>query len=213
MPTMKDHYYALGVSPSATHDEIRKAFRRLAFQYHPDRNPAQFARQRFEEIHEAWRVLKDRATRIAYDKSYYANTPAASQRRLPASAEDVLALSTAFRLHAQGIDPFRFDTELLAKAAEEILSPSNLELLEGNPPIGATVLKDVLAGLEPLPFPRLAGLLPALDQLAGNVAHGSGLVAGLVRRSRYGYLWERYKTVVALTIAALACLAIYLSGK
>lgn len=210
---MKDHYQSLGVSPSATQDEIRKAFRRLAFQYHPDRNPAQFARQRFEEVHEAWLVLKDRAARRAYDKSYYANAPGATQRRLPASADDVLALSTAFRLHANSIDPFRFDTDLLANAAEEILTPANLELVQSDKAIAARVLSDLLAGLAPLPYPRLSALVPALIQLANSIDHGPVQVAGFVRKSRYGYFWERYKTVIALLVAALACVAIYLSGK
>lgn len=213
MAAMKDHYHSLGVSPSATQDEIRKAFRRLAFQYHPDRNPAQFARQRFEEVHDAWLVLKDRAGRRAYDKSYYANAPSATQRRLPASADDVLALSTAFRLHANSIDPFRFDTDLLANAAEEILTPANLELVQSDKAIAARVLSDLLAGLAPLPYPRLSALVPVLIQLANSIDHGQVQVAGFVRKARYGYFWDRYKTVIALVIAALACVAIYLSGK
>ncbi len=69
MAAAKDYYQVLGVPETATVDEIKKAFRRLAKQYHPDRNPnnAQ-ASERFKEINEAQDVLSDPAKRKRYDQ-------------------------------------------------------------------------------------------------------------------------------------------------
>lgn len=65
----KDYYKTLGVARSADEKEIKKAFRKLAQQYHPDKNPGdKTAEARFKEINEAYTVLSDADKRAKYDK-------------------------------------------------------------------------------------------------------------------------------------------------
>ncbi len=67
---MKDYYKILGVSPSATAEEIKSAYRRLALKYHPDRNPDDpYAEEKFKEISEAYAVLIDPVKRRQYDEA------------------------------------------------------------------------------------------------------------------------------------------------
>ena len=65
----KDYYKILGVERKASEDDIRKAYRKLAMQYHPDRNPNnKQAEDRFKEINEAYQVLSDPKKRSHYDR-------------------------------------------------------------------------------------------------------------------------------------------------
>ena len=63
----RDYYEVLGVSRGASLEEIKKAYRRLALQYHPDRNPAADATEKFKEASEAFDVLGDPGKRRIYD--------------------------------------------------------------------------------------------------------------------------------------------------
>lgn len=64
----RDYYEILGVSRNATEDDIKKAYRKLALQYHPDRNPgSREAEERFKEAAEAYEVLRDSQKRELYD--------------------------------------------------------------------------------------------------------------------------------------------------
>jgi curved DNA-binding protein CbpA len=83
----KDYYQILNISQDASAQDIKKAFRRLALRYHPDRNPenVQEAGEKFKEINEAYEVLGDEQERQQYDRL----TSLSSYHRRTIRVEDI----------------------------------------------------------------------------------------------------------------------------
>ncbi|KAF0143637.1 MAG: molecular chaperone DnaJ [Rhodospirillaceae bacterium] len=77
----RDYYETLGVGNTASDAEIKKAYRKLAMQYHPDRNPGdKTAEAKFKEVNEAYEVLKGEQKRAAYDRYGHAAFEAAGRQ-------------------------------------------------------------------------------------------------------------------------------------
>lgn len=79
---MKDYYALLGVHRAASETELKRAYRKLSFKYHPDKNPDPQAEVHFKEIVEAYDVLSDPAKRSAYDlRGVFNYQPTVPQQR------------------------------------------------------------------------------------------------------------------------------------
>ena len=68
MAVKRDYYEVLGLPREASPEDVKKAFRKLAFRYHPDRNKDDGASEKFKEVNEAYEVLSDTDKRAAYDR-------------------------------------------------------------------------------------------------------------------------------------------------
>jgi DnaJ-class molecular chaperone len=122
--TMKNYYDILGVPVDASDEDIRKAFRKLAFKYHPDKNIGQekAAEEKFKDINEAYGVLSDAVKRRHYDdirNNPFTGMGSSSNQGFQYSQEDIFretfsnreTMEELGRMFAQG--GLRFDPEFL----------------------------------------------------------------------------------------------------
>ena len=71
MSAKRDYYEVIGVSKTASADEIKQQYRKLALKFHPDKNKSADAQEHFKEISEAYAVLSDSSKRQLYDCLLY----------------------------------------------------------------------------------------------------------------------------------------------
>lgn len=105
--TKRDYYEVLGVSKSASDDEIKKAYRKLAVKYHPDKNPGdKSAEEKFKEISEAHEVLSDKQKRARYDQFGHAGVNGGAGGNPFAGGGNPFGQGGAFNFNGQ---EFHFD--------------------------------------------------------------------------------------------------------
>lgn len=111
----KDYYAVLGVSPQDSEEEIRRAFRRKAMAFHPDRNKAPGAEERFKEVNAAYQVLSNAQKRAAYDRqrSAMAGSRAGASRPTPGNS-----VNRTQQEHTTRAEQKRRDEDLKQKAYE-----------------------------------------------------------------------------------------------
>src|SRR6187551_1213288 len=88
----RDYYEILGVNKTASADEIKKAYRKVAMQFHPDRNPGdKSAEEKFKEAAEAYEVLSDQDKRAQYDRFGHAGVRGAGGSGHASNMDDIFS--------------------------------------------------------------------------------------------------------------------------
>jgi hypothetical protein len=222
---MKDFYKILEVASTATNDEIKKSYRRLALKYHPDRNQGnKTSEAKFKEVAEAYEVLSDEAERKEYDydfkKASQTSSNNSSQQKAkaesakkeePVTPLTFLSILKDIRKKVSGISTKRINQRNLFDSVNELLTDNNINFLLRLDDLKTNrqIIVEALECLRPLGYDRhpvqgfiyIERISPKLAKLAGNDNETIETIFKFTnQRKLFGY-WNKYKGVA--TIAAI----------
>jgi len=212
----KDYYKILELPPSATLQEIKTAYRRLAHQYHPDKNANDmYAAAQFEIIKEAYEILSDPAKKEYYlQQRWYDQS--INKKNTETALTPVTVLKQVIELdkYVSKLDIYRMDKEGLYEYICQILSDNTIERLNSfnETDINTTIVDSILKSSRSLPWLYAKPLSLRLIKLNSDIT-ASQAIDKYIQHSRSTDTWHRYRIWALLLITLLLSLLIYFISR
>ena len=214
---LKDYYQILGVAPAATADEIKKAYRALAFKYHPDQNPdSQFAEAQFKELQEAYSTLSNKTKKQKYDEErWLSGMSTRAKDKQDITPQWILHESKKLSKHMMQIDTYRMSHRSLAAYIEMLLSDAHMAVLqkEGNNEINEEIIKEVLVATRNLQYQYLSTISEKLDILANKDPDLSVFIDNSIKARKKADSWDKYMPLFVIIISILLCVVMYVYAR
>jgi curved DNA-binding protein CbpA len=169
---LKDYYTILGVPAGSSPEAVKKAYRRLAMRYHPDRNGDNpYAAAHFREVQEAYEVLSDYTRRQRYhqERQLWRSHGKPFADATPVTPQGVLSQAIGLGERARRLDRFRMNPEGLASDIADVLEGDTVSRLLsfGDPDMQEQIVRYLMEAAEPLPVRLLPPLLAQWRALGG----------------------------------------------
>ena len=215
--SMKDYYKILGVTPSASQQEIRKAYRALAFKYHPDKNPeSSLAEAHFKEIQEAYATLSDNYKRDKYDDERWLNGMG-NNTRYGEAVTPAWLVSVARQLNASlaVMDTHRMSQRALYAYILLILSDAHLGVLQqsADEQANKTIIDEVLVATEKLQIQYLDEIMQRLAILAAEDKATIHDIQNTIKERTIRARQEKLFPYIVMLITLALCIFMYLYGS
>jgi len=209
----KDYYKILELTPSATNADIKKSFRRLALKYHPDHNFGnQLYEAKFKEIKEAYEVLSDLKQRQDYNYKNYGRAQAEKKKTTSqVTPYTILNQIITYRKKVSILDPDRMNKFALFQQVQQLLSKSNIAILQQNydTRVNKRIIEEIILCSRFLPPPQVERICFQLTALAGTDNTMYQKIYNFSREVRLREQWNKYKVFAAVIIGILLCFLIY----
>jgi curved DNA-binding protein CbpA len=216
--TIKDYYKILDLPPQASQKEIKKNFRRLALQYHPDVNPGnKYAQAWYHEIKEAYETLCDADLRDAYLQQRWLLKSQGKkyENSIPLTPDFILQHINKIDEQVTQMDHFRMGHAHLQKLLLAALPDEYIDALksyqDGN--INRSIVLTMLHAMDPLEHKYIRPVLQHLQKLQRDDAFIEKAIADYKRQRDRQQLWEKYQGLVFFFVSILLCLTIYLLSR
>jgi curved DNA-binding protein CbpA len=214
---LKDYYSILELEPSATLVEIKKAYRKLALQFHPDKNINDpYAAAQFTEIKEAYEVLTHPSKKEYYlQQRWYDQSIGKRKRQDIITPFSILQQSLELERYISKLDVLRMDKEGLKQYILGLLPDSTIEQLKkfNETETNSAIITTILKGIAPLPKLYTTDILTQLNKLSENDEASSQLLENFAKKAAKKNRREKYSLTIIITITIILCLLIYLAGR
>jgi molecular chaperone DnaJ len=209
MAIIKDYYRILNVRSSASVNEIKNAYRKLAMKYHPDKNPNDaLSAAVFTDVAEAYHVLSDDKSRKLYNEERYIT--ATQEYRKPIETIDTL-IFRADKINEQlkDINPFQFNKDALLYSISQLL-PTEIDLLlYTNENLFQQFFKKVIAASKYLSSQQTKQLILLLQPLYEKNEWLQQSMQQVLQKQLKDERWEKNKIVLAVIVALILCALIF----
>lgn len=213
MAYLKDYYKILEINTTATPADIKRSYRRLALQYHPDKNFGnQLFEAKFKDIIEAYKVLSDVRQREAYNRSRNNHSqPEKKKAEQHSTPQTILNQTIDFRKKIAVLDPDRMNKTALFQQIEHILSRHNITILQSNndPKLNKRIIEEIFYCARFLPFPHVERICFKLTAIAGTDNQLYRKIYNFSKAVKMHTVWNKYKILVAVVVSIILCFAIY----
>ena len=207
-----DYYKILELPPSATLKEIKSAYRRLAHQFHPDKNGNDpNAAARFEIIKEAYEILSNPTKKEYYlQQRWYEQVMNKKQTEVVITPVSVLKRLLDLDKYVTKLDVHRMDKAGLYDYISYVLSDATIGKLNafGETGTNTLIIETVLRSSRALPLSMAVPLSERLLKIRSDQT-GSEQIKGYIRHTRKADKWNKYKVWVVSLIVLIICLLIY----
>ncbi len=208
----KDYYKILHIPPNATTEEIKKAYKKLAIKYHPDKNlEDKVAAAVFMDMVEAYNTLQDYEKRRTYDldyRTYYKFVPASI------TGYDIVHQAKTLKDLIAHSDPYRMNTDAVYLQLQQILSNENILILNENLDDKSVsgFAEDILHCCVPLTYAQAEDIIGKM-QLLKHYTAVSSATAAFKKQQFQQKRFEKYKVLIAFAITCILTLIIYLLNR
>ena len=217
MNNIKDYYKILELPTTSSLQEIKRSFRRLAQQYHPDKNDgSNMAAARFREIQEAYKVLSDPKKREAYHyQRWYVRSTGKPFASAPLTPANILQECRVLQQYVASMNIFHLRYDAVSLHIRELLTPNAIGILheQHNAALNHQIIESVLTSARPLPKKYFIPIAELLLQVARDDTAARSTIEQALLFKKQHHLWHKYKWVVMLIITATICWLMYRYGK
>lgn len=214
---LKDYYKILEISPDATAPEVKKAFRAMAFKYHPDTCPGDaFAAAYFMDVQEAYTILGDEVKREKYDHDRWL-AGMADRARTKEHVSPMWVLKEAIKLnnHMATVDVYRMNHKALHDYILQLLNDNHIAVLTRSeePSVNEGIINMIVQATRGLKYVYMRPVADRLMVLAGSdIACQASITKGVKARQQDAQ-WARRTPYIIVCITLLLVFCMYLWAR